>query len=120
LHVDSAAGTLRVGDKTFREGDLLSIDGSTGEVLAGGLDPHPSPVIRQVVDGVAADDPRPITAFLKILEWADGAASTQSTRQRRHARGRPRRTRLRRPRGSASAAPSTCSSPTTASPGCDG
>jgi pyruvate,orthophosphate dikinase len=30
-------------------------------------------VIRQVVDGVAADDPRPITAFLKILEWADGA-----------------------------------------------
>src|SRR5581483_2088071 len=71
LHVDHKAGVIRVGEKTFREGDELSIDGSTGEVLAGGLAPHPSPVLRQIVDGVAAEDPKPAHAFTRLLGWAD-------------------------------------------------
>jgi pyruvate,orthophosphate dikinase len=73
LHFEEGGTVLRVGDKTFREGDELSIDGSTGEVIAGALAPHPSPVLRQVVDGVAAEDPRPAAAFTKLLEWADRA-----------------------------------------------
>ena len=71
LHVDHHAGELRVGEHVFREGDQLSIDGSTGEVIAGGLSPHPSPVLRQVVDGIPADDPRPVHAFTRLLAWAD-------------------------------------------------
>jgi pyruvate,orthophosphate dikinase len=73
LHVDSKTGVLRVGEKSFREGDELSMDGSTGEVIAGGLDPHPSPIVRELIEGVAADDPGPAAAFAKLLGWADAA-----------------------------------------------
>ena len=37
LHVDDAAGELKVDGKVFREGDELSIDGTTGEVIEGNL-----------------------------------------------------------------------------------
>jgi pyruvate,orthophosphate dikinase len=73
LHVDSHGGALRVGERVLREGDELSIDGSTGEVISGKLDPHPSPIIRQIVDGVVAADPRPAEAFTRLLGWADAA-----------------------------------------------
>ena len=73
LTVDDRAGELRVGGKVFREGDELSIDGTTGEVIAGGLSPRPSEVVRALVHGGAADSPATpaVTAFVKILEYAD-------------------------------------------------
>ena len=73
LHFEAGGTVLRVGERTLREGDELSIDGTTGEVIAGALAPHPSPVLRQVVDGVPAEDPRPAAAFTRLLEWADRA-----------------------------------------------
>ena len=44
-------GEVRVAGQTFREGDELSIDGTTGEVLAGGLATRPSPVLRHLLEG---------------------------------------------------------------------
>ena len=73
LHVDSRAGVLRVGERSFKEGEELSMDGTTGEVLAGVLDPHPSPIVRELIEGVAAEDPGPAAAFAKLLGWADAA-----------------------------------------------
>jgi pyruvate,orthophosphate dikinase len=35
LSIDSDAGTLRIKSKTFKEGDWLTLDGTTGEVLEG-------------------------------------------------------------------------------------
>jgi pyruvate,orthophosphate dikinase len=35
LQIDAAAGTLRARGRTFREGEVISIDGGRGEVLAG-------------------------------------------------------------------------------------
>ena len=35
LRIDAAAGTLSVGREAFRKGDILTIDGGTGEVLKG-------------------------------------------------------------------------------------
>src|SRR5262249_36573210 len=35
LRVDYSAGTMTVAGRTFRKGDLITIDGSTGQVLAG-------------------------------------------------------------------------------------
>ena len=72
LHVDSRAGTLRVGDRVFHEGDELSIDGSTGEVIAGGLAPHPSPVVRQLIHGEPIEDGGMAHAFQRLLGWCDG------------------------------------------------
>jgi pyruvate,orthophosphate dikinase len=37
LHVDDAAGFFTAGSQTIREGDTISIDGSTGEVFAGAI-----------------------------------------------------------------------------------
>jgi len=71
LHVDSEKGEVRVDGKVFREGDELSIDGTTGEVISGALAARPSEVVRILVDGKGEESPA-TQAFRKILEWADG------------------------------------------------
>jgi pyruvate,orthophosphate dikinase len=47
---------IRIGDKTFRKGDLLTLDGSTGEVFEGGI---------KVID------PEIKGNFAKVMEWSD-------------------------------------------------
>ncbi len=71
LDVDERAGEVRVKGRVFHEGDALSIDGTTGEVLAGALASHPSEVLLSLSDGTAATTPG-AKAFRQILEWADG------------------------------------------------
>jgi pyruvate,orthophosphate dikinase len=71
LDVDERAGAVRVKGRVFHEGDALSIDGTTGEILAGALATHPSDVLLSLLDGSAATTPGAKT-FRKILEWADG------------------------------------------------
>ncbi len=58
LAIDRAAGTLTVAGRTFAEGDALTIDGSTGEVMAG---------------TVATRQPELSGPFAILMEWADGA-----------------------------------------------
>src|SRR6185436_932270 len=73
LDVDEEAGVVRVSGQSFREGDFLSIDGTTGEVLAGSLVTRPSEVLRALLGGADAAALSPgAAAFLKILDWADG------------------------------------------------
>ena len=45
LEVDPVAKTASSGETTLNEGDLVSIDGSTGEVFAGEMPVVPSPVV---------------------------------------------------------------------------
>lgn len=56
VHIDEAGGTLSVNGKTFGRGDLISIDGSTGEVFAGS--------ISTVAPKLSGD-------FAKLMKWAD-------------------------------------------------
>ncbi len=70
LTLDEAQGELRVGQQVLKEGDLLSMDGSTGEVLAGGLAPHPSEVLEALLAGVPPATPAG-RAFERVLGWAD-------------------------------------------------
>lgn len=60
MDVDVAGGVVRVGGRTVAEGDLLSVDGSTGVVVAG---------TPRVVTG--ADDP----ALRRLLGWVDEASA---------------------------------------------
>jgi pyruvate,orthophosphate dikinase len=71
LHVDEAAGVLRAAGRTLREGDELSIDGTTGEVLAGAIAARPSEVVQVMASG--REELRgPLTdGFEKLLGWAD-------------------------------------------------
>ncbi|HZI64423.1 MAG TPA: pyruvate, phosphate dikinase [Thermoanaerobaculia bacterium] len=71
LHVDEQAGLLRVGERVFREGDALSMDGSAGDVLAGALAPRPSEVVQALVEGRAEARTRAVECFVTLLAWAD-------------------------------------------------
>ena len=70
IQVDEESGEVRVDGRTFREGEPMSIDGTTGEVIAGELHPRESAVIRSVVEGKDGDSPA-VDAFAKIVSWAD-------------------------------------------------
>ena len=50
LEIDYHARTVKVGKKTFKEGDFMSINGTTGEVFGGELKTAPSEIIQVLVD----------------------------------------------------------------------
>jgi pyruvate,orthophosphate dikinase len=67
--VSVRSGRLEVSGRSFEEGDELSIDGTTGEVIAGALDTRPSRVLEALLeDGEATVESK---AFETILGWAD-------------------------------------------------
>ena len=54
LEVDASAKQASAGGVTINEGDLLSIDGSTGEVFLGDMPVVPSPVVLYLEQGLDA------------------------------------------------------------------
>ena len=56
LRVDYAAGTMSVGGQIFKKGDYITVDGSTGQVLAGKVD-----MIEPQLSG----------EFATLIGWAD-------------------------------------------------
>jgi len=56
LRVDYAAGTMTVSGQTFKAGDVITIDGSTGQVLAG---------------RVPMTEPALLGEFATLMNWAD-------------------------------------------------
>jgi pyruvate,orthophosphate dikinase len=56
LKIDLEKETLNVGGKLFKRGDLISIDGSTGEIFEG---------------AIATSDPAFSAEFQTLLSWAD-------------------------------------------------
>jgi pyruvate,orthophosphate dikinase len=57
IHIDMKAGELRARGRTFRAGDVITIDGSTGEVLSG--------VVTMIEPELSGD-------FATLMSWADG------------------------------------------------
>ncbi|MCG3151258.1 MAG: Pyruvate, phosphate dikinase [bacterium] len=52
IHIDETQGRMTVGDLEFRAGDVITINGSTGEVIAGAIPTRPvtlSPELQQVL-----------------------------------------------------------------------
>ena len=56
IQIDEKARKIKVGGKTFTHKDVLSIDGSTGEVMAG---------------EIATQAPKLTGDFAKVMAWAD-------------------------------------------------
>jgi pyruvate,orthophosphate dikinase len=50
MEIDAAAGTARVGDRVIREGDVITLDGLTGELFLGPMPLRPSPVLGAILD----------------------------------------------------------------------
>jgi pyruvate,orthophosphate dikinase len=74
LNVDYAAREMRVGNTLLREGDWISVDGTTGEVIRGELKTLPSDIARVLVDRTLdPKETRVYQQFSKIMKWADEA-----------------------------------------------
>ena len=58
VRIDAETGVVHIGQHTLQPGDMITIDGSTGEVFAGSL-----PTIQPVLSG----------AFATLISWADAA-----------------------------------------------
>ena len=58
LRIDMAAGTMSAGGRTFQRGDIITIDGATGQVLDG--------LVAMLQPELSGD-------FARVMEWADGA-----------------------------------------------
>jgi pyruvate,orthophosphate dikinase len=72
LHIDYATGTITVGDKVIKEGDYVSIDGTTGEVIEGELPTIPSEVIQVLVQKTKkTEESRIYQQFSELMSWAD-------------------------------------------------
>ncbi len=72
LHVDYAARTLRVDQTELKEGDWISIDGSTGEVFQGEIQTLPSEVFQVLLTrSLDPKESRIYRQFAKLMKWAD-------------------------------------------------
>jgi pyruvate,orthophosphate dikinase len=72
LNIDYAKGTVSVGDKLLKDGDWLSIDGFTGEVLAGQVATKPSEVVQVLINKtLKPEQSRVYQQFAELMKWAD-------------------------------------------------
>ncbi len=71
LNIDYAKGQMEVGGKVVKEGDWLSIDGFSAEVILGKLDTRPSEVLQVLGGELPADQSKNYQQFMKLMGWAD-------------------------------------------------
>ena len=72
LSIDYSARMMRVGETVLREGDWLSVDGSTGEVIQGEIKTRPSEVLQVLVEGtLEAKKSRVYQQYARLMKWAD-------------------------------------------------
>ncbi len=63
--------SVRIGSKVFREGDYLSVNGSTGNVYDGDIPVMESEIIQVVQGKLDAKQSQKYQLFSTILSWAD-------------------------------------------------
>jgi len=72
LDINYRERKMEVNGKTIFEGDWISIDGTTGEVIEGKLDTKPSEVLQVLLDGtMRAEDSDVYQKYEAVMRWAD-------------------------------------------------
>ena len=72
LDIDYKKKTIKVKGKTIKEGGFISIDGTTGEVLAGEMKTIPSEILRVLIDKTLKPERSQIYKdFALLMKWAD-------------------------------------------------
>jgi len=78
LHIDYTTLTLTVGSNSYKEGDYLSIDGTSGAVYAGQVQTAPSEVIQGLLhNDAAARKGSTYKNFVQLMEWCGKSARLQ-------------------------------------------
>jgi pyruvate,orthophosphate dikinase len=74
LRIDYKKRQFAAGGVVVKEGDEISIDGTTGEVLVGALQTQPSEIKRVLLDGTLGPEDSPLyQKFAEFMSWADEA-----------------------------------------------
>ncbi len=72
LNVNYRNRQFEVNGKVIREGDWISIDGSTGEVIAGRIETQPSEVLQVLVDKtLSPEKSESYHIYSQVMKWAD-------------------------------------------------
>jgi pyruvate,orthophosphate dikinase len=72
LLIDYGRHTMTVKNRTLKEGDWISIDGTTGQVLEGKIQTRPSEVLQVLIEKtMAPKDAAVYRTFATVMAWAD-------------------------------------------------
>ncbi|MCX6373305.1 MAG: PEP-utilizing enzyme, partial [Actinobacteria bacterium] len=72
LDIDYKARTITVGATVVNEGDWLSLDGFSGEVIVGQLETRPSEVLQVLLEGsLRPEDSQTFKYYDDMMKWAD-------------------------------------------------
>jgi len=72
LAIDYADHTMTVKGRTLKEGDWISIDGTTGQVIEGKINTRPSEVLQVLIEKTLDPSKAPVyRTFAKVMAWAD-------------------------------------------------
>ncbi len=72
LVIDYTKHTMTVRGKVLKEGDWISLDGSTGQVIEGKIQTKPSEVLQVLVEKTLNPKDAPVyQTFEKVMLWAD-------------------------------------------------
>ena len=72
LQIDYTNRTMRVGEVELAEGEWISLDGSTGEVIQGEIRTLPSEVLQVLLGGnLEPRSSRLYQQYAKLMRWAD-------------------------------------------------
>lgn len=72
IEVDYMSHSMKVNGRVIRQGDWISIDGSTGEVMDGKIPTKPSEVMEVLINKTLDPKKAPTyQSFAKIMSWAD-------------------------------------------------
>ena len=72
LEIDYGTHTMRVKGKLIKEGDWISLDGTTGEVIEGKVPTKPSEVLQVLIDKTLDPKNAPVyEQYATIMSWAD-------------------------------------------------
>ncbi|NBQ23553.1 MAG: pyruvate, phosphate dikinase [Verrucomicrobia bacterium] len=78
VQINYAKRTMKIGKLNFKEGDYLSIDGTSGEIFAGEVKTAPSEVIQGLLENkAAAKKSRTYKNFKQIMDWSAKATRMQ-------------------------------------------
>jgi pyruvate,orthophosphate dikinase len=78
VQINYAKRTMKIGKKIFKEGDYLSIDGTSGEIYPGEVKTAPSEVIQGLLENKAtAKRSRTYKNFTQIMSWCAKASKMQ-------------------------------------------
>lgn len=69
--INYAAKTLTIGDTIFKNGDDISIDGTTGEIFGGAVATAPSQIDRVLNGKLNPKDSEIYKMYHQIMKWAD-------------------------------------------------